>query len=70
MSLKFLPITNSWLRICIAASTAFLIGISPDFDTSSDKKLFGFSDHFEGVFTIFPASSNPHVDAFTKMLSA
>ena len=70
MSLKFLPITNSWLRICMAASTAFLIGISPDFDTSSDKKLFGFSDHFEGVCTIFPASSNPHVDAFTKMLSA
>ena len=70
MSLKFLPITNSWLSICIAASTAFLIGISPDFDISSDRKLLGFSDQFEGVFTTFPASKRPHVEAFTNMLSA
>ena len=70
ISLKFLPITNSWLSMCIAVITAFLIGVSPDFDIRSDIKLFGFSDHLEGVLTIFPASKRPHVDAFTKILSA
>ena len=70
MSLKSLPITNSWLRICIAAKTAFLMGISPDFDIRSDKKLYGSSDQSEGVLTTLPANNRPQVDALTNILSA
>ena len=70
ISLKSLPITNSWLRICIAATTAFLIGNSPDFETIDRKNLFGFSDHSDGVFTTLPANKRPQVEAFTNKLSA
>ena len=70
ISLKFLPITNSWLKICMAANTAFLIGISPDFEIRLVTKLFGSFDHSGGVVTTFPARSRPQVDAFTKRLSA
>ena len=54
----------------MAAKTAFLIGISPDFDINPDKKLLGFFDHSFGVETTLPANNKPHVDAFTNRLSA
>ena len=54
----------------MAAKTAFLIGISPDFEIKLERKLFGFLDHSFGVVTTLPASNKPQVDAFTKILSA
>ena len=54
----------------MAAKTAFLIGISPDFEIKLDKKLFGSLDHSLGVATTLPASNKPQVEAFTKILSA
>ena len=54
----------------MAANTAFLIGISPDFEIRLVTKLFGSFDHSGGVVTTFPARSRPQVDAFTKRLSA
>ena len=56
--------------MCIAATTAFLIGNSPDLEIKELTKLFGFFDQSGGVLTTFPARSSPHVDAFTKRLSA
>ena len=70
MSSKSLPITNSWLNICIAATTAFLIGNSPDLEIILFKKLLGFFDHSDGVVITLPARSRPHVEAFTNRLSA
>ena len=62
--------TNSWLSICIAASTAFLMGNSPDLEIKELKNLFGLFVHSSGVLTTLPANNNPHVEAFTKRLSA
>jgi hypothetical protein len=46
------------------------MGISPDFDIRPDKKLYGSSDHSEGVLTTLPANNRPQVDALTNILSA
>ena len=62
--------TNSLLNICIAARTAFLIGISPDFDTRPPIYFAGLLLDSSDGFTKVPASKRPHVEALTKILSA
>ena len=70
ISLKSLPITNSWLSMCIAAITPFLMGNSPDLDIIDLKNLLGFCVHSDGVLTTLPAKRRPQVEAFTNKLSA